>query len=135
MNKKIVESKAKSLAIVMGEMPSNDYHIYVEPEVAARAFQIIGNAIEVDFINALNQIIPPYRPPYIDGSEMTHRIGVGVENTRVIYLRVAKAYFPHDYDESGLVTALDKLALEFKCDECDIIRNDASALHMRFWWD
>ncbi|MCK9433729.1 MAG: hypothetical protein M0R32_02645 [Candidatus Cloacimonetes bacterium] len=130
MNPKIIESKAKSLAIVMGEMPSNNYRIYVEPEVAARAFQIIGDGIESDFVNALNQIVPADW-----NGALSHRIGVGVEYTRVIYLQVAKAYFPENFDEAGFVTSLDKLALEFKCDECDVIRNDASALHMRFWWD
>jgi hypothetical protein len=130
MNPKLIESKAKSLAIVMGEMPSNNYRIYVEPEVAARVFQIIGDGIESDFVNALNQIVPPDW-----NGVLSHRIGVGVEYTRVIYLQVAKAYFPGNFDDAGLVTALDKLALEFKCDECDVIRDDASALHMRFWWD
>lgn len=130
MKKELIESKAKSLAIAMGQIPSNDYRIYVEPEVAARVFQILGNGIESDFVNALNHVIPPDWH-----GNMGHKVGVGVENTRVIYVYVIKAYLPNDYNDSLLVLALDKLALEFKCDEYNPIRNDSAALIYRFWWD
>ena len=124
------ENSAKALAVVMGEMPSHQYRIFVAPGVAARALELVGDDIASEFVKELNKIVPPDWHGH-----MSHRIGVGVEFTRVIYLEISKAYFPAKFDEDGLKETLSKLAKKFKCDESTVQRDDASALHWRFWWD
>ena len=124
------ENSAKALAVVMGEMPSHYYRIFVAPGVAARALELVDDDIAAQFVKELNEIVPPEWLGY-----KNHRIGVGVEYTRVIYLEISKAYFPAKFDEEGLKDALSKLAKKFKCDESNAVRDDSSALHWRFWWD
>lgn len=130
MKNTVEESSAASLAAVMGDMPSHYYRIFVSPGVAARALELADDDVAAKFVKEMNEIIPPDWHGH-----KSHRVGVGVEYTRVIYLEISKAYFPAKFDEDGLKDALSKLAKKFKCDESMIQRDDASALHWRFWWD
>lgn len=124
------ESPAKVIAKIMKSMPSYDYRIFLHPLVAINALELVGDSTASRFVKEISKIIPRGW-----NGNMSHRIAVGAEYSRVIYLEIAKAYFPENFDEKALKDAISKISKKFKCDESDIKRDDSSALHWRFWWD
>jgi hypothetical protein len=92
-------------------------------------------------VEKINKLIPPMNFPSCNGlanpnnGRTHHNFEVGNEGSRVIYLRIVKAYLPKNFNYDLLASNLCAAAQCAHADETHLIENNSHAFEYRFWWD
>lgn len=135
------ENKLITVALQLDNLSLN-YRIEFQPDTAA-AFVCCANAHNVTacdlvmLIDSINAAIPrmQFAPGNSNNGRPHHKFLIGNEYSRVIYVQIAKAYLPVDFDYNALTARLKSLANTAQADESTVEENDSDGFTFRFWWD
>lgn len=119
------------------------YKVQFDPdeavEFASREVMRYGPTLEL--VEGINELIPLKSYPKVNGrpnpndGQPHHKIWVGREYSRVVYLEIIKAYMPDGFEYSRLGPKLKALGRRMSCDEAECLKSNADRFAYRFWWD
>lgn len=88
-------------------------------------------------LDAVNGLIPPmqFNEGNPNNGHPHHKFKVGREGSRVLYVWVAKAYLPDDYNYERLDALLADAGRDAQADEITCQDDTEHGYEFRFWWD
>jgi hypothetical protein len=141
----ITQQYLESLRVIDNAHVRFWYQVEFDPIDAMEAARFLGGhraSRLPEMVEAINATLPVCdfgmlngKPNQNNGTQH-HRIALGRENSRVLYVRFIKTY--HDKltaaDMERIKTQLQYIGIRFGCGESDPIEESSTILEWRYWW-
>lgn len=138
----MIEKKSKIDLVLDLDRLTQEYRVRFEPQ---EAYEFLARAGDYNratarnlssLIERINGLVPPMRFPgdNPNNGHTHHWYLIGREGSRVIYLKIAKAYFPKPFPFENLYEGLKMFAESAECDEYDL-HDQEESVEVRMWWD
>ena len=119
------------------------YQVELTPTDAVTLLKGVGDHCLAEMIEKVNAALPVCDYGMLNGAPnqnngtQNHRIAIGRENSRVVYVRFIKTFHEKMGDEewARIRRSLDEIGQEFGCSENNLVIETGEIIEWRYWWD
>lgn len=134
-------------AILALDEIAENYRVEVSPILAANLALALGDYNDATgerlsgLIEEIDGMIPVMKFGDVDGrpkpnnGRTSHPYCIGREYSRVLYLKIIRAYIPIGFSFDLLSVALRRLGRKYHANEYSITDGRTGVFEYRFWWD